>query len=50
MEWNLDKRIVHVNMVEIKGASWDSERDEFLQKLGKAAIGEGDWPYNIVSP
>lgn len=47
--WNKDKRIVHVVMVEVKLAAWVSERAEFLDKLGKAASGVGDWPYNIVS-
>ena len=47
--WNTTKRIVHVNMVEIKTASWDVDRREFSARLGRAAAGEGDWPFNIVS-
>lgn len=47
--WNTDKRIVHVNMVEIKSAAWSLQHQTFLQALGKAACGEGPWPYNIVS-
>lgn len=47
--YNTDKRIVHVNMVEVKSAAWAIEREAFLDTLGVAALGEGDWPYNIVS-
>ncbi|WVQ93754.1 hypothetical protein IAU59_000831 [Kwoniella sp. CBS 9459] len=48
--YNLDKRIVSVNMVEIKEASWALEHQSFLEALGKAALGEGPWPYTINVP
>ncbi|KAK8845518.1 hypothetical protein IAR55_006233 [Kwoniella newhampshirensis] len=48
--YNLDKRIVHVNMVEVKQASWAIQHEAFLESLGKAACGEGPWPYNIDVP
>nr|XP_019014566.1 uncharacterized protein I206_00649 [Kwoniella pini CBS 10737]OCF53347.1 hypothetical protein I206_00649 [Kwoniella pini CBS 10737] len=48
--YNLDKRIVSVNMVEIKDASWAMEHQKFLDNLGKAALGEGPWPYSINVP
>ncbi|KAK6905298.1 hypothetical protein I204_05244 [Kwoniella mangroviensis CBS 8886] len=48
--YNLDKRIVSVNMVEVKEASWAMEHQDFLDRLGKAALGEGPWPYNINVP
>ncbi|OCF36192.1 hypothetical protein I316_02065 [Kwoniella heveanensis BCC8398] len=48
--YNLDKRIVSVNMVEIKEASWALEHQSFVEALGKAAIGEGPWPYTINVP
>lgn len=47
--WNKGKRVVHVNMVEVKSASWVLEREAFVRTLTSAAIGEGDWPFNIVS-
>jgi len=47
--WNQGKRIVHVNMVEVKAATWDIQQVAFREKLGQAACGEGDWPFNIVS-
>lgn len=47
--YNTDKLIVDVVMVEVKQASWEVEHREFLDKLGKAATGEGAWPYQIVS-
>ncbi|WWD22472.1 hypothetical protein CI109_106965 [Kwoniella shandongensis] len=47
---NLDKRIVNVNMVEIKQASWTIQHETFLDALGKAACGEGPWPYTIDVP
>lgn len=47
--YNSDKLIVDVVMVEVKQASWDMEHRDFLDKLGKAALGEGPWPYQIVS-
>ena len=47
--WNTDKRIVHVNMVEVKSATWDIQQIAFREKLGRAACGEAEWPYNIVS-
>ncbi|WRT63769.1 uncharacterized protein IL334_000694 [Kwoniella shivajii] len=47
---NLDKRIVSVNMVEIKEASWSMEHQAYLDSLGKAAIGDGPWPYSINVP
>jgi hypothetical protein len=36
-------------MVEVKAATWDIQQIAFREKLGKAACGEGDWPFNIVS-
>ncbi|TYJ54920.1 hypothetical protein B9479_004428 [Cryptococcus floricola] len=48
--YNLDKRIVHVNMVEIKMAGWDTRRAEFMRVLDRAAMGKGHWPYNIDIP
>ncbi|WVW81880.1 hypothetical protein I302_103878 [Kwoniella bestiolae CBS 10118] len=48
--YNLDKRIVSVNMVEVKDASWAMEHQAFLDKLGKAALGDVSWPYNINVP
>ncbi|WWC58202.1 uncharacterized protein I303_100738 [Kwoniella dejecticola CBS 10117] len=48
--YNLDKRIVSVNMVEVKDASWSMEHSAFLDSLGKAALGEGPWPYNMNLP
>lgn len=47
--YNLDKRVVHVNMVEIKTAAWAIQQEAFLGQLARAATGEGDWPFNIVS-
>ena len=47
--YNLDKRIVAVNPVEIKSPQYMVERKAFLDALGKAALGEGLWPLNIVS-
>ncbi|ODN76108.1 hypothetical protein L202_06041 [Cryptococcus amylolentus CBS 6039] len=47
---NLDKRIVHVNMVEVKMAEWDTRRGEFMRVLDRAAMGKGHWPYNIDIP
>lgn len=47
--YNLDKRIVHVNMVEIKTAAWAIQQEAFIVQLGRAAVGEADWPFNIVS-
>lgn len=47
--WNEGRRVVHVNMVEVKAATWDIQQVAFRDKLGKAACGEGDWPFNIVS-
>ena len=47
--WNTEKRIVLVNMVEVKSASWELERKSFVDKLGQAAIGQGQWPNSIVS-
>ena len=46
--WNMDKRVVHVNMVEVKTAAWSIQHASFVEALGKAAIGEGPWPYTIV--
>ena len=46
---NIDKLVVSVNMVEVKSAAWEIDKKNFLDRLGKAACGEGDWPYNIVS-
>ncbi|RXK36735.1 hypothetical protein M231_05970 [Tremella mesenterica] len=48
--WNIDKRIVHVNFVEIKSAEWDMRHKEFLERLSLAAVGETLWPLNIESP
>ena len=48
--YNLEKMIVNVNMVEIKTAAWDLQHRDFIEDLRKAAVGEGAWPYNIVSP
>ncbi|WVF66125.1 hypothetical protein IAT40_000864 [Kwoniella sp. CBS 6097] len=48
--YNLDKRIVNVNMVEIKEARWPLEHSTFLESLGRAAVGEGPWPYAINVP
>ncbi|WWC85879.1 uncharacterized protein L201_000746 [Kwoniella dendrophila CBS 6074] len=48
--YNLDKRIVSVSMVEAKEASWAMNHQAFLNNLGKAAIGEGPWPYDINVP
>ncbi|ODO02074.1 hypothetical protein L198_02805 [Cryptococcus wingfieldii CBS 7118] len=48
--YNLDKRIVHVNMVEVKMAEWDTRRGEFMRVLDRAAMGKGHWPYNIDIP
>jgi hypothetical protein len=36
-------------MVEIKTAGWDVQHNEFLEKLGRAAMGDGPWPSNIVN-
>lgn len=36
-------------MVEVKTAAWALQHQAFLESLGRAAIGEGPWPYNIVS-
>jgi len=36
-------------MVEVKAATWDIQQIAFRDRLGKAACGEGDWPFNIVS-
>jgi hypothetical protein len=47
--YNLDKRVVSVNMAEVKSAQYMLEREGFLEQLGRAATGEGDWPFNIVS-
>jgi hypothetical protein len=38
-----------VMMQEEKSAAWEVERREFLNKLGRAAKGEGAWPEQIVS-
>ncbi|WVR03518.1 hypothetical protein IAU60_000509 [Kwoniella sp. DSM 27419] len=48
--YNLDKRIVGVNMVEIKDASWSLQHQAFLEALSAAAVGEGPWPYSINVP
>lgn len=47
--YNLDKMIVHVNMVEVKQVGWDSRRQGFMETLFKAARKGGPWPFNIVS-
>jgi hypothetical protein len=47
--WNADRRVIHVNMVEVKAAGWDLQHRDFVEKLGRAALGEGPWPFNIVS-
>lgn len=47
--WNLDKRIVTINMVEVKSATWDLQQVAFREKLGRAACGEAEWPFTIVS-
>lgn len=47
--WNRDKLVVMVMMQEEKSAAWEVERREFLNKLGRAAKGEGAWPEQIVS-
>lgn len=47
-EWNADKRVVTVNMVEMKAANWDVQREEFVLALEAAALGQGPWPYTIV--
>ncbi|AFR94060.2 hypothetical protein CNAG_07550 [Cryptococcus neoformans var. grubii H99] len=48
--YNLDKMIVHVNMVEVKQVGWDSRRQEFMEALFKAAKKGGPWPFNIDIP
>ncbi|KAL7418754.1 hypothetical protein Q5752_006437 [Cryptotrichosporon argae] len=48
--WNLDKRVVSVNMVEVKTAAWEVEKREFVDRLNAAALGEGEWPYSIGVP
>jgi len=48
LAYNLDKRVVAVNMVEIKSASWELEERAFMDRLG-AAIDGGQWPFSIVS-
>lgn len=45
----MGKRVVHVNMVEVKAATWDMRQDSFRDRLGRAACGETEWPFNIVS-
>lgn len=47
--YNLNKMIVHVNMVEVKQVGWDSRRQGFMETLFKAAGKGGPWPLNIVS-
>ena len=47
--WNSDKRVVDVNMVEVKDAAWALHHQSFVYALSRAAIGEGPWPYTIVS-
>ena len=47
--YNLDKRVVTVNAVEVKSAQYLMERETFLKALGRAATGEGHWPFNMVS-
>ncbi|WVQ80268.1 hypothetical protein IAT38_002373 [Cryptococcus sp. DSM 104549] len=49
-KYNLDKRIVHVNMVEEKQAGWDLKKGEFVKTLSKAAGGGQKWPFNIDVP
>ena len=48
--WNIEKRIVHVNFVEVKTAEWTVRHTGFLEKLAEAAAqgADGQWPYNIV--
>jgi hypothetical protein len=46
---NKDKRIVHVNAIEVKTAAWAIEHQTFIENLSSAAKGEGPWPLNIVS-
>ncbi|WVO23495.1 uncharacterized protein IAS62_004850 [Cryptococcus decagattii] len=48
--YNLDKMIVHVNMVEMKQVGWDSRRQGFMETLFKAARKGGPWPFNIDIP
>ncbi|KAE8543178.1 hypothetical protein D1P53_000665 [Cryptococcus gattii VGV] len=48
--YNLDKMIVHVNMVEVKQVGWDSRRQGFMETLFKAARKGGPWPVNIDIP
>ncbi|WVQ76249.1 hypothetical protein IAR50_005914 [Cryptococcus sp. DSM 104548] len=48
--YNLDKRIVHVNMVEVKMAEWDTRRRDFMRVLDRAAMEGEHWPYNIDIP
>lgn len=43
------KDMVTVHMVEMKDAQIVLQREAFLQELGDAAIGEGEWPRTIVS-
>lgn len=48
--YNLNKMIVHVNMVEVKQVGWDSRRQGFMETLFKAAGKGGPWPLNIDIP
>ncbi|KGB77315.1 hypothetical protein CNBG_3153 [Cryptococcus deuterogattii R265] len=48
--YNLDKMMVHVNMVEVKQVGWDSRRQGFMETLFKAARKGGPWPFNIDIP
>jgi hypothetical protein len=47
--WNKDKLVVHVNMVEVKLATWTFERKQFLERLHMARERKAPWPTNIVS-
>lgn len=46
---NRDKNIVNVHMVEVKSASWEMDKREYMNQLASAACGEGELPYLLVS-
>ncbi|KAK4688867.1 hypothetical protein P7C73_g1215, partial [Tremellales sp. Uapishka_1] len=48
--YNADKRIVQVEMVEIKAADYDQRHQSFLEQLGRAACGDGPYPWRIECP
>lgn len=43
------KPAVQVTMVEVKSAAYELHQQEFLRELNQAALGEGQWPREIVS-